>query len=72
MKNIGILILIIGVLIVVGSVVLTNAHSFNPADSDNGTHAAALIFFAGLAVGGVGIVMFANSLPNYREKSKRS
>lgn len=71
MKNIGTLILIIGVLIVVGSVVLTDAHSFNPADSASGTHAAAALFFGGLAIGGVGIVLLANSLPNYREKSKR-
>ncbi|HTN21507.1 MAG TPA: hypothetical protein VL125_13580 [Pelobium sp.] len=71
MKSIGTIILIIGVLIVVGSVVLTNAHSFNPADSDSGTHAAAGIFFGGLAIGGLGIVLLANSLPNYREKSKR-
>ena len=68
-KNIGTLILIIGILIVVGSVALTNAHSFNPADSDSGTHAAALVFFGGLAVFGVGVVMLANSLPNYKEKS---
>ncbi len=72
MKNIGTIILIIGVLIVVGSVVLTNAHSFNPADSDSGTHAAAAIFFGGLAVSGVGIVLLANSLPDYRERAKRS
>ena len=71
MKNIGIIILIIGVLIVVGSVVLTDAHSFNPADTEAGTHAAAGIFFGGLAIGGVGIVLLANSLPNYREKAKR-
>lgn len=71
MKNIGTLILIIGVLIVIGSVVLTDAHSFNPADAASGTKAAAAIFFGGLALGGVGIVMLANSLPNYREKSKR-
>ena len=71
MKNIGILILIIGVSVILGSVVLTDSHSFNPADSNNGTHAAAAIFFGGIAIGGVGIVLLANSLPNYGDKVKR-
>lgn len=71
MKNIGTIILIIGVLVILGSVVLTDAQSFNPADSNSGTHAAAAIFFGGIAIGGVGIVLLANSLPNYGEKAKR-
>ncbi len=71
MKNIGTLILIIGVLVILGSVVLTPAHSFNPSDSNNGIHSAAAVFFGGIAIGGVGIVLLANSLPNYGEKAKR-
>ncbi|RKD16285.1 hypothetical protein BCY91_05285 [Pelobium manganitolerans] len=71
MKNIGTIILVIGILIVVGSIVLTNAHSFNPADSSSGTHAAAGWFFGGLAVFGVGVVMLANSLPDYRQRNNR-
>jgi len=69
-KNIGTLILIIGVLVIVSSVVLTPAATFNPADSSAGTKAAAAIFFGGVAISGVGIVLLANSLPNYGEKAR--
>jgi flagellar basal body-associated protein FliL len=68
-KTLGIAIIVIGALILLGAVVLTPAVSFNPADSNNGTHAAALYFFGGLFIAGVGIVIFANSLPNYKEKN---
>lgn len=70
-KNIGLIILTLGALIIVGSVVLTPAQSYNPADSTNGTEAAAAVFFGGVAVLGIGIVMFANALPSYKERSQQ-
>ncbi len=67
-KNTGVIIMIIGALVILGAVVLTPSNSFNPADSTNGTHASALLFFGGLAVAGIGIVIFANSLPSYKQR----
>ncbi|OAQ41653.1 hypothetical protein A5893_00645 [Pedobacter psychrophilus] len=68
-KTLGIAIIVIGALILLGAVVLTPAVSFNPADSNNGTHAAAMYFFGGLFIAGVGVVIFANSLPDYKTKN---
>ncbi|MBK0383334.1 hypothetical protein I5M32_10215 [Pedobacter sp. SD-b] len=69
-KSLGISIIVIGVLILIGSIVLTPAVSFNPADSTNGIKAAALYFFGGLFIAGVGVVIFANSLPDYKTRNQ--
>ena len=62
MKNIGLLIALVGILGVGSALTFTPAHSFNPADSVNGIKASAPLFFCSLIVFGAGIVMFANSV----------
>nr|MBC7611341.1 hypothetical protein [Pseudopedobacter sp.] len=61
MKKLGIIIMAIGASIILGALVLTNSHGFNPMDSNNGLNASALEFFGGLLIAGVGIVIFANA-----------
>ncbi|MEO5911655.1 MAG: hypothetical protein ABIP95_12250 [Pelobium sp.] len=67
-RTLGIVIMVIGALILLFSVVLTPSQSYNVFDSNNGTHAAALEFFSGLAIAGIGIIIFANSIP-YKNQS---
>lgn len=62
-RTLGIAIMVIGALIILFSVVLTPSQSYNVMDSNNGTQAAALGFFGGLAIAGIGIIIFANSIP---------
>lgn len=61
MKNLGIIIGLLGILIVAGALIFTPARTFNPADSTNGLHASAAIFFTGTIVFGVGVVLLASA-----------
>ena len=70
MKNIGVIIMVIGALIILGSLVLTNSQGFNPVDSNNGLNASAMEFFGGLLIAGVGIVIFANAQQAARSSNR--
>lgn len=66
-KNLGIIIIVIGVIILAGSVILTPAHSLNLVDSDNSTHSAAAEFLLGLIIAGAGTVVLANSISDKKK-----
>lgn len=70
MKILGLLIAFIGLLILACTVLLTPAHSFNVADSNNGISANAGLFFGGLIVFGAGIVIYANALAKNAHEAK--
>ncbi len=69
-KNLGLAIAVIGLLIVIGSVILTPFHAPNVGDSNNSTNFGSIEFFAGLIIFGAGIVVFANATVANREASK--
>ncbi|MEX8547518.1 MAG: hypothetical protein V5804_07945 [Mucilaginibacter sp.] len=70
MKILGLLVGFLGILILACTVILTPAHSFNPADSTNGTSANAAIFFGGLIVFGAGVVLYANAIEKKAHEKK--
>lgn len=70
MKILGLLIAFIGILILACTVFFTPSHSFNAADSTNGTSANAAIFFGGLIVFGAGVVVYANSVAKKAHEAK--
>ncbi|MFD0748942.1 hypothetical protein ACFQZS_02240 [Mucilaginibacter calamicampi] len=68
MKNLGLVIALVGLAIIAGCFFLTPPHSLNPADSESGIHASAMATYGGFIVFGVGIVMYISSLPFANEK----
>lgn len=62
MKNLGLLIALVGILVVASALAFTPSFSFNPVDSTNGVKSAAPLFFSGLIVFGAGVVIYANAV----------
>jgi hypothetical protein len=68
MKNLGLLIALVGICIAAGAMVFTPPHALNAGDSNSGINASAALFFGALIVFGAGVVMYANSLPTNSQK----
>ena len=67
-KTLGLIITAIGILVIAGGFTLTPPHALNPADSENGIHASAMLVFGGFITFGIGIVLYISSLPYAGEK----
>jgi hypothetical protein len=68
MKNLGLIIALIGICIAGGAMVFTPNHAINAADSNSGINASAALFFGALIVFGAGVVIYASALPTNSEK----
>ena len=68
MKNLGLVIALVGLAIIAGCFFLTPPHALNPADSESGIDASAMATYGGFIVFGVGIVMYISSLPFANQK----
>ena len=68
MKNLGLIITVVGLAIIAGCFFLTPPHALNPADSESGIDASAALTFGGFIVFGVGVVMYISSLPFANQK----
>lgn len=62
MKNLGLAIALIGIIIIGCALTFTPIKSFNVADSEAGLKASAAIFFSAIVVFGAGVVMYANAV----------
>jgi hypothetical protein len=67
MKNFGLLITLVGILIVAGALILTPSHNLNAVDSNSDLHASAALFFGGVIVFGAGVVMYAGAVAPKRK-----
>jgi hypothetical protein len=68
MKNLGLLIALVGICIAAGAMVFTPPHALNAGDSTNGVNASAALFFSALIVFGAGVVVYANAIPTNSQK----
>ena len=68
MKNLGLIIALIGICIAGGAMVFTPPHALNAGDSNSGINASAALFFGALIVFGAGVVLYANALPTNSQK----
>lgn len=72
MKNLGMIIALIGFLMVAGALSLTPNYTNNLTDSNSGLNASAPIFFSGAIVFGAGVVILANALFAAKRRAAQS
>ena len=68
MKNLGLIITFIGLLIVAGGILLTPNHAYHPVDSVSGINASAGLVYGGFIVFGLGLAVYTATLKLAGEK----